>query len=326
MKKLKDFLHRLLNGTEIKDGFDHLPDGLCYFTEEGYVELCNSRMYGLFHELWGKDVQTLDELHLALEQSGKRLSQNSMVYVLDHEKAWDYAERKITAQNGKTYTETVFFDVTDIYEKRTELLRQTKELEMISRNIQRLTANVQEEAREKELLALKTKLHDQMGKGLTAMRQIILRGEKKPELDKAVADLKTAVQFLNEGREYSENNDTAEHFIEDAATLGVTVMLTGELPQDAQALDVFLVAMRECLTNCVRHAEGTKLFVSAGEEENGYTLRISNNGRPPEKEIVPSGGLKNLSHYVENAGGTMEIRWEQAFELRIYIPQGEGLV
>ena len=197
---------------------------------------------------------------------------------------------------------------------------------MVSRNIRHLTANVQEEAREQELLAMKTRLHDQMGKGLTAMRQIILRGEKTPELGKAIRDLQTAVQFLNEGREYSENSDTVEHFIEDAATLGVTVELTGQLPQDAQALDVFLVAMRECLTNCVRHAEGTKLFISAGAEENGCTLCISNNGKPPEEEIVPKGGLKNLSHHVENAGGTMEIGWEQAFELRIYIPKGEGLL
>ena len=326
MKRVKDFLHRLLNGTKVKEGFDNLPDGLCYFTDRGEVQLCNRCMYELFQQLWGKDVQTLDELHIALERSEKRLSESSTVYVLDHDRAWDYTERKIIAQNGRTYTETLFFDVTDIYQRRNEILRQTRELEMVSRNIRYLTANVQEEAREKELLAMKTRLHDQMGKGLTAMRQIILRGEKTPELDKAILDLKTAVQFLNEGREYSENSDTAEHFIEDAATLGVTVVLTGELPKDTQALDVFLVAMRECLTNCVRHAEGTKLFISAGEEENGYTLCISNNGKPPEEEIVPSGGLKNLSHYVENAGGTMEIGWEQAFELRIYIPKGEGLI
>ena len=199
MKRIKDFLHRLLNGTKGKEGFDNLPDGVCYVTDRGEVQLCNRCMYELFQQLWGKDVQTLDELHIALEQSGKRLSESSTVSPLAHERAWDYAEQELFGKNGRTYTETMFFDVTDIYQRRNEILRQTRELEMVSRNIRHLTANVQEEAREQELLAMKTRLHDQMGKGLTAMRQIILRGEKTPELDKAIRDLQTAVQFLNEG-------------------------------------------------------------------------------------------------------------------------------
>lgn len=51
--------------------------------------------------------------------------------------------------------------------------------------------------------------------------------------------------------------------------------------------------------------------------DDAITVVFTNNGNPPESEIVEKGGLATLRSMVEAAGGTMEIGTENGFELRI---------
>ena len=44
--------------------------------------------------------------------------------------------------NGSAYTETVFYDVTELYEKRLEIEAQTEKLRELGKNIRRLSENV----------------------------------------------------------------------------------------------------------------------------------------------------------------------------------------
>ena len=106
----------------------------------------------------------------------------------------------------------------------------------------------------------------------------------------------------------------------DASTIGVKVEMAGELPKQEEIYRIFVIAMRECLTNGVRHADATALYVTARQDGNNITLRITNNGKPPESVIVPRGGLLNLHRLVSNLGGTMEIQWSPAFTLIIVMP------
>ena len=58
-------------------------------------------------------------------------------------------------------------------------------------------------------------------------------------------------------------------------------------------------------------AEG---FPGKGRAE---VFELENNGRLPEGEVVPRGGLLNVKNHVENAGGRMEIFTRPAFMVRI---------
>ena len=53
-----------------------------------------------------------------------------------------------------------------------------EKLPEISRELRYLSDNVLILTREREVLAAKTKLHDQMGAGLTAIRQNLLQGSE----------------------------------------------------------------------------------------------------------------------------------------------------
>ena len=81
-----------------------------------------------------------------------------------------------------------------------------------------------------------------------------------------------------------------------------------------------MAAIRECLTNTARHARGDRLFVlikCGADAPHGIRIEITNNGRAPLVPIQEAGGLSNLRHMVERAGGIMTIESSPQFLLRL---------
>ena len=64
------WLHRTrkekIRQNSIKEAMNVLPIGICYFTEDGYVKLCNEQMYRLFQTIAHRDLQKQEELKEAL--------------------------------------------------------------------------------------------------------------------------------------------------------------------------------------------------------------------------------------------------------------------
>ena len=52
-------------------------------------------------------------------------------------------------------------------------------------------------------------------------------------------------------------------------------------------------------------------------ENQQCRIRITNNGETPDKEIVPKGGLYNISRHVFDYGGEMQIQSFPYFALTI---------
>lgn len=314
----------------VKQAMDMFPCAVCYFAPSGDIKLCNLQMHRLFHRLAQKELQTLDDLTQALgecdEKSGIiRLSEVRQTYLFPDGKVWRYSQNEVAA-NGKTYTEALFADVTELYEKNLELHRQTAQLQKIAEELRQLSANAQTLAEERETLVAKSKLHDLMGSGLLAIRQILRQKTTSEENTAAVAQFRRAVGILQE-ENIRPQYDIAE-FIRDAAVSGIRVEITGELPKE-ERLRLILPLLREACVNAARHADATELYAAAEQTADAYILRIKNNGRQPEAEVVPRGGLADFGKRIEEAGGSMEIQSRPVFMLKVTLPaempkNGEG--
>lgn len=97
----------------------------------------------------------------------------------------------------------------------------------------------------------------------------------------------------------------------------------GSLPKNEDYANIYILAMRECLTNGVCHAGATELFITMQENNDFYRIRITNNGTAPEKEVVPKGGLYNLSRHIFDHGGEMQIQSIPYFALTITFQKKE---
>ena len=221
----------------------------------------------------------------------------------------------MTDRKGKVYTEAIFLDITKQYEEKINLTKQTEKLKEISKELRYLSDNVLILTREREVLAAKTKLHDQMGAGLTAIRQSLT--QENADYKDAVRLLRQAVNAIWNDNQYPLEEGDFERFLQDAKTLGGEVVCEGTLPESEELANICVLAMRECLTNGVCHAGATKLWIEMQNENQQCRIRITNNGETPDKEIVPKGGLYNISRHIFDYGGEMQIQSFPYFALTI---------
>ena len=313
-----------LGRDSIKQALDMLPSGICYFTPSGSVKLCNRQMDSLFRRISQSDLQTLAELQDALANcdacSGViRLPWERQTYLFPDGKAWRYGQSKVKAEDGVVYTEAIFSDVTDLYNKNLELKAQIKRLNTISRELKWLSNNALILTREKELLSAKTKLHDNMGAGLIAIRHI-LHHNRTEEAANAMDLFRQAVSAIKYDNAHPQGRGELDRFLHDAGAIGIKVNLSGDLPEQEELRRVMILAMRECLTNSVRHAGATTLYITVEKKGDSISLKITNDGRSPETEVVPKGGLHNLYRHIMDCGGTMEIQSKPGFALTVVLP------
>ena len=313
-----------ISRDSIKQALDMLPSAICYFNPSGRVKLCNRQMDSLFHILAKHDLQKLSELHTALSLCNNRgiirLDSEKQYYLFPDGKAWRYHETKVKASDGVEYTEAIFSDVTELYNRNLELKEQIKRLNAISLELKRLSDNALVFIREKEVLTAKTKLHDDMGAGLIAIRHILYNNETQ-EAANAVDLFRRAVSAIKYDNAYPQVHSELDRFLQDAEAIGIKTVLSGELPEQEELRRVMILAMRECLTNSVRHAGATALNITIEKKGDSITAMITNDGRSPDAEVVPKGGLKNLYRHIVDCGGTMEIQSKPGFALTVVLPE-----
>lgn len=154
------------------------------------------------------------------------------------------------------------------------------------------------------------------------MRQILLH-QGAAGTASAVKLLRQAVSAIKNDNEYPPEKDELAKFMQDAGTVGVKINLSGNLPECEELSFVFLIAMRECLSNGVRHAGATELWIEIREDDSSDSIYITNDGTPPESEVVPKGGLHNLYRYVLDWGGKMKIQSKPSFALTVTLPKAK---
>ena len=306
----------------VKEALDTLPSAVCYFTAAGNVKLCNTAMCDLIRKITQNDLQTLDELNEALDSCNQNTGviREGNLFLFPDGHAWQYSVDKVTAADGRIYTEAVLSDVTELYEKRQKLQRQSRELKKMYRELKILSANVLEMTREEEILNLKSRLHDQMNMGVAAIRQILRQNTTSEKNAAAIAQFRRAIQVLQEENAYPQD-DIAE-FIRDAEVSGIRVEITGDFPEEKEVLHLLLPVLREACVNAARHADASVLYITAERKSNAVRLLLTNDGRQPQQEVIPRGGLVDLGRMLAEAGGKIEIQSQPQFLLTVTLPIG----
>lgn len=139
---------------------------------------------------------------------------------------------------------------------------------------------IDEQIREEETLAMKIRIHDSFGRSLLAVRQLL---EEEAEPEKMKGQLKTIRQtaqiLLGNMEEVQDENK--ESITEKAEKLGITVFVTGSMPEEEYQKLLIDQAIMECMTNCARHAGGTRVFVKITNNKVLCKVQITNNGKKP---------------------------------------------
>ena len=196
-------------------------------------------------------------------------------------------------------------------ERNRQLEEKKKELERLNFLLDDYNRNLEEIVRERELLQSKARIHDEMNvliiSTMNALRHYDVR-----ESERLIALWNSSVLALEQDTEpYRKNPLQTLHAL--AKSLGIALSFSGQMPTENERVRLIIAAVSECMTNAIRHADATTVFVEANQ--NG--VRITNDGNPPKESITEGGGLSNLRARVQALQADMQLQSAPKFELTI---------
>jgi signal transduction histidine kinase len=133
------------------------------------------------------------------------------------------------------------------------------------------------------------------------------------DLNHVIEDLRKYIQDLQVGINYSvalheQLNEIIEGFQQVSSARLVVDLARGFAQLSEPRLHALIQVIREALSNIVRHAEATEVYLDLHETSSQITLVISDNGRGFDSNQVSAGnGLRNIRQRIYNLGGSVEI-------------------
>lgn len=307
-----------LSPFSIKEATDKLPMGICFADPDGRIILCNNRMRRLSFMLSGHDLQIDRDFDFALAQPDKSVTVKDDCYILPDKTVWQFRKQSITVDGDDHWQQMTAHNVTELYNGNVRQAEINRELKEVNRKLKMMYERMADDIKEKESLDLKIHIHDTIGRSLLTIRDIIESGE---DTDKKLEVLQEAIAVLTSDRVIPSG--TIDELIQTAKTLGVAVKAEGYLPSDSTVEELTVSAAKECVTNCIKHANGSEVYIRIAEHNGLYDITITNNGTIPTEPIKEGSGLSSLRRSIEAAGGEMHTAHKPRFALLITLPGKE---
>lgn len=305
--------------SALKTGLDGMPDGICCSKDDGKPVFINEKMKFIMRSAFitgAKDARVFENPDNTVLKDGCKTvkSKDSLYLLLPNESAWSIKTGKIKV-NKKEYNECKAYDVTELYKKSLELIKRNDHTAKVNEKIRQYSKSMDSIIRDRELLDAKIRIHDDVGRALLSLKSYLNRVDKDRE--SLVKLWRYTISVLRRETAADVSGDRMEALTEAAKAVDVTLHFDGEIPDDTVIREISSAAIRECLTNTVKHAQGHNVYINSAVTGGTYVIKIKNDGKQPEKQIEESGGLHTLRRSVQRCGGEMNVEWENGFILTI---------
>ena len=316
-----------ISAWSVKETMDDVPCGVCVSDSWGRIVLSNKKMRELSRMLTGAVLQNYEDLKQVLDgnklvQGVTRLSPESGVLYLPNGTVWMFQNYMLTEEEVAGYLQTVAFDVTEIYFNSEKIRMKNEKLELLNQKLKKMYEQIDESIREQETLKMKMQVHDSFGRSLLTIRRM-LEGNKEADYMKNQLEILKQSVYILSGITQDDTEKQYEESIKHAEKLGVSVEIEGELCDEHQVALITDKAIRECVTNCIRHAHGSRVYVQSHKTREGWKVCITNDGERPKEGSREGGGLSALREVVERDGGEMTTKFEPEFLLALKLPFSE---
>lgn len=312
-------LFERITPDSIREATNDITMGICFADPAGRIILCNETMRELSYMMISSYPQMIGELDTVLfppGPDGERPSSGIFFFPSGNVRQFNSSRIAVSGEEG--WRQITAQDVTELYRVREQLESENRRLAETNRKLRAMYDRMTDDIREKESLEMKIRVHDTMGRSLITIQDIM---ENPDEADKKLAELKEAVSILSDSQA-PPDGDIADE-MKNCEKLGVRLILNGYLPKDSGLERIVISAIRECATNCVRHAHGTYIAVDIQERHGIYSVTITNDGEKPKGKITEGSGLSSLRRRIEASGGEMLTAYSPRFALLLNLPGTE---
>ena len=218
----------------IKESFDSLPIAVCFFDKNGMVRLVNHRMLTALNHLRKNGVQTLAELQSALQApaAGVRcLNPQLRIYRFPDGRALRFVQERITTQAGIRYTQFTAADVTELMKKQSQLKEENAKLAEANGRLRTIFEQMPEIIREEETLAMKLRVHDDIGHSILAARRTLLQQASLAEIRASAALWEQSIAVLYRSNQMMVQSEPLAAAKKRAEEMGVRLLPEGTPPK-----------------------------------------------------------------------------------------------
>ena len=315
-----------ISKRSIKEAFDDLPCGICFYEASGVTRLVNSKRNDFSIRITGeyllngkKFISILTNENIKRKSLSHQEEEEYIISLDDHVYSFRRREHQLS---DKSLYEIIATDITRKHQLSRELNKKNKELSSFNKRMRQYGETIEELTIEKETLSAKRNIHDKLGKLLILSRQSLDKDRTEEEKEVLLSTWKnTLIAF--ESMKENESNDTYDELFKAAKDIGISIIFSGRRPESRKGKKIAAKAIIECMTNTIKHAKGNEVYVSFKERNRFIEIQITNNGEQPKEEIKEGGGLSSLRLLIEREGGSMKIISFPRFEMNITIEKGE---
>lgn len=315
-----------ISKRSIKEAFDDLPCGICFYEASGVTRLVNSKRNDFSIRITGeyllngkKFINILTDENIKRNSLSHQEEEEYIISLDDHVYSFRRREHQLS---DKFLYEIIATDITRKHQLSRELNKKNKELSSFNKRMRQYGETIEELTIEKETLSAKRNIHDKLGKLLILSRQSLDKDRTEEEKEVLLSTWKnTLIAF--ESMKENESNDTYDELFKAAKDIGISIIFCGRRPESRKGKKIAAKAIIECMTNTIKHAKGNEVYVSFKERNRFIEIQITNNGEQPKEEIKEGGGLSSLRLLIEREGGSMQIISFPRFEMNITIEKGE---
>lgn len=320
----------------IKKAIDSYPGGICFSVLDGRVILVNEKMNQLMLELTGHTILNAkvawEELaNFASNGKAEKLTQSwlpkdpdkesihqQLFFRFSDSSVWRFELRFLDSNTVQIEAA----EITELYRLSEELYENTIRLQEMQKRQKTLLDSIVEVNLNKEILAAKMHIHDELGHCLLATTKAITEDSLAENADTLRKSWNSTIQdFSNISTVWTVPDSSLQpELMQVAELIGCKVVFLGEQPKSRKALQLLYAAVREALTNAVRHADATELTVKIEQNEKSYHIEISNNGSVTVSKITEGNGLSALRQRLEQEGASLRILCDNSVFLIIDIP------
>lgn len=296
-----------INYYSLKEALDGLKTAVM-FESKFNVVYENLTMKNLLEKLKIKQNQSSLEIwqNIKSRENSKIVDEQNILVFLD-KKVYSFSIIK------QSKTQIYAFDITKEYLTTTEIESKQTELKAKQTEILQIIENLDEIEKQKEVLTLKSKLHDIIGQRLFILHHILdAIDEKDFDLNRVKKMLATMLNEIDSD-EISEAEAMQNSIITAFEMIGFHIEILGEMPKEAQKAKALVKIIRECATNAIRHANATKLFVDLSDDK----IQIYDNGKFTSKTFVEGTGIKGMRLNSTELGGELFVSTQNGFEVII---------
>ena len=319
-------MSREITGASIKEGADILPAGLLYYDDSGIIIIANKAMHEIAESYMGKtllsgvlfwdEVKELTGAEVSFEE-GKE----TVTVTFENGRTWTFVKERIDAE-GEQVNQVYAMDTTSLLLLQRELQTENERLSSMNGRLRAYGESVTELTRDEEILSAKVRIHDDLGEALLATRYYLTENRIPKAAEGLVKTWAKNISLLRHETVREDNTDPLIQIINAGETIGLLVVVNGNLPKEnIKVLRLINAAARECMTNSVKHAGASEMYIDIKEEGAFYSVSFSDNGQIKEGFVMEGGGLSGLRSQVEKAYGIMETSFTDGFKLTVMIPK-----